>query len=299
MSSTGFGINYKADSPNWPADVAYFRANGITKIRPNLSSLPTPWVVGSSASGGYAFWRNLAAFLKAQGFFVNWGPSSLNGITTGTLTATNWTQYHDSVVAEATYLQAQGIFLDVFELGNEMDQAVDGATITHAQFVTNMGVLATDVRAVYPSVSKITYSCYDYNGTTYNDWISAGLGGLDYICVHPYADVANSGRGWVYNGFPPIAKMVKAFPGRVFVSEFGVAASDASLLSMPTYIKVAAMRDIYAYMKTLGVPIAEVYSFVGYLNGDNQFAMQRTDGSYIAEWNVLTQDGKRTSTITY
>lgn len=292
------GCNYKADSPNWAADAAYLKSVGVVNVRPNLSSLPTPWVVGATTSGGYAFWRNCAAYFASQGFWVSWGPASLNGVTTGTFTATQWTQYHDSVVLDATYLQTNGIALGAYELGNEMESQADGSTLTVDQMITNIKQLATDVKAVY-KLSPITYSLWDFNGTTYDKWITAGLGGLDMLGLHPYGNLQNSGRDVSLGGYTALKKMMLAFgPSKLYISEYGIDATDANLNSMTTAVKVATMRNFFSILTNLGFTRSMVYSFVGYLNGDNQFAMKKTDGTYIAEWDIIQNFGKRAQNIT-
>lgn len=305
-ASPTLGCNYKALQANWSADMVYFNAIGLKGIRPNLASIPSGWSPpGAMSAGSYEYWRLCASTFAAAGFWVSWGPSGLSGAdTAGSFTATNWTQYHAAVIADATYMQSQGIALGVYELGNEMEALMDGTTITIPQFIVNMAQLATDVKAVY-SLSPIGYSCYDYNSTTYNQWITNGLGGLDYLGVHPYSNINAGGRGLSLGGYqniqyPNDSKVLYKFgSNHCYVSEFGLEATDAYLQSMPKYLQVAMMRDRWAYLKNMGFTQSMVYTYVGYLNADNQFAMLDMNGQYELMWDPLVQNGKRTGNVNF
>ena len=290
---SGLGVNYKAKQENWAADAAYFKSIGLTCIRPNLSSVPATWVIGSEASGGYAFWRNCAKYFADRSFWVTWGVSGLSGADTG-MTATQWGQYHDSVVAEAEYCQSIGLSLGCFEIGNEIEGKIDGTTLTNAQLVTNLKQLATDVKAVY-SLSPIGYSCYDRGDTFYDQFITQGLGDIDFIGLHPYGNIANGGQAIKNGGYNALQKMVTAFGSKCIVTEFNIDSTDSNILKVTEDEKVASMRRLYGMIRSAGVKKAMVYSWVGWLNVDNQFAMKNTDGSFNNYWDVLlTDNGRRT-----
>jgi hypothetical protein len=41
-----------------------------------------------------------------------------------------------------------------------------------------------------------------------------------------------------------------------------------------------------------------LYTYCGYLNGDNQFAVANTDGSFDPQWDILLHDSNRVYNIT-
>jgi hypothetical protein len=291
-------VNYKAAEANWDADIAYFKRVGVKGIRPHMPAVDSPWIVGVDSAGSFAFWRRCAKYFSDRGFFVSWGIAGYNGFNgAGQMTATRWTEYRAIILAEAAYLQAQGINI-CFEIGNEMESTADGSTLTVAQMISNLGTLATDVKAIY-TLGTVAYSPWDYLGTTYDTWISTGRGGLDFINVHPYCNSADGNRSLTYGGWTAINKMIRNFgPTHCNVTECGMEAGDTALQALPTYLKVAKWREQWNYMKNLGFQRAFVYTYVGYLNGDNQFAMKLTNSTFDPQWDVLISDGKRTRNVT-
>lgn len=109
----GLGVNYKALQANWDADIAYFNSIGLKNIRPHMPGSPVPWNSATNST-----WRTCAQYFHNAGFWVTWGTSS------GVVTTSNWQSLHDSVVAEAQYLQQQGIVIDEFEIGNEYEGSI-------------------------------------------------------------------------------------------------------------------------------------------------------------------------------
>src|SRR5665213_698718 len=125
---SGLGVNYKAAQANWDADIAYFNTIGLKNIRPHMPGSPIPW-----NSTTNTLWRTCAQYFHNAGFWVTWGTSQ------GTISASSWPALHDSIVAEATYLQQQGIVVDEFELGNEFEGAITVASSS----LTQSGGVAT------------------------------------------------------------------------------------------------------------------------------------------------------------
>lgn len=285
-------VNYKSSQANWATDMAYFRSVGITAIRPHLPAVGYPWSNGLPTSpGNFAWWRMMAQTWSAAGFTVVWGISGYNGFnTTGLLTAARWTEYATIILAEAAYLQAQGISI-IFEIGNEMESMADGSTLTVDQLQLNLGALATSVKAVY-TIGKVSYSPWDFAGTTYSKWVTNGKGGLDFINVHPYCNMVTGGRSMTVGAFSQVAQMAKAFPGAVMCTEFGMEGGDANLQAMPAYLKKAKIQEMWNSIANLGITMAFVYSWCGYLNGDNQFAMKLMDGTFDPQWySYLSRGG--------
>jgi hypothetical protein len=302
------GCNYKSQQSNWATDIAYFKSIGLTGIRPNLDGISAGWAPpGPMSAGSYEYWRLCAKTFAAAGFWVSWGPSGPNGLSGQNLTLTMWNNYVTSVLADAAYMQSQGIVLAAYELGNELEGYCDPATFPASGFAAAMGSLATQVKAVY-TLSPIAYSAWDFNGTTYNSWITTGLGGLDMIGVHPYSNINSGGRGLSLGGFrsiqnPTDSQIFYHFgPSKCYISEFGLDGGntgDDNMPLMPVYLKTQMTRDRWAYIKNMGFTHAMIYSYVGYLNTDNQFAMLLMNGQDVPWWNPLVVNGKRTNAVNF
>lgn len=290
---SGLGVNYKGVPANWAVDSDYFKSIGLKYIRLHLDPIIYPF---NKDNTGMKYWRDAAIWWSNAGFLVNWGASAITTAqTAGTLTATIWNDWHDAMVAEAAYCQSIGLKLFAFEIGNEAEPRCDGTTLTIDQFIVNTKQLAADVKAVY-NLGKVCYSNYDYLGTTYNKWIAAGLGPLDYLGVHPYGNAANNFKNLKPGGYPAALNAVTQLgASRCIVTEFNLDAGDANIVAMQDDMKVTRMREKYKYLKDAGFTVMHVYSYVGYNNQDNQFAMKNTDGSFNAYWDVLqTNNGRRT-----
>jgi hypothetical protein len=299
MAWSGLGVNYKAQQSNWNSDRAYLSSVGVSNYRINLVQTPQPWAVGTpSTSGSYAnvnaFWRMAAQNFVMANCWVTWGIAAPQNNNLP-ITSSNWGLYHDAVVAEATYLQSTGTALGDFTLGNELEALVDGTTVTVPILHTYLRQLALDVKAVY-SLSPISYGCYDTGGTVYSEWISNGLGGLDYLSIHIYGNVRTSqSYPYVTNGeYSEVQEMVNAFGSKVYISEFNIDASNSNILLLNTEQAVTQMRKFYKMILSTGISKALVYSWVGNLNGNNQFAMQNTDGSFNPVWDCLLGNDRRT-----
>mgnify|MGYP001578134540 CR=1 FL=1 len=288
----GLGVNYKAKQSEWASDASYFQSIGMKNLRIHIPSTPTPWSEAQNK-----VWRDCANYFVNAGFWVTTGVSAPNGTVSGNLTATRYAEYALSVIEEAKYLQANNIKLGAFCIGNELEGVVDGTTLTIPQVITNLRQLATDVKAVY-TLSPITYSCYDRFLTTYDQWITQGLGGLDLLGIQPYGNIHSStnSNSVRLGGYAVIQKMIVAFGAdKCYISEFNLEANDTNLQKIPDEIRVVEMRKKYAFIKSLGFTKALVYSWVGYNNANNQFAMKNMDGSFNSMWDVLlTDNGRRT-----
>jgi hypothetical protein len=131
----GLGVNYGlSNSSLWARDIPYFKYCGMNTVRINLPGAPQPW--NSSANSP---WRNCAIAFLAAKFYVSWGVTQTSGI----ITANNWQAYHDSVVSEAAYSQAQGIAYSDFQIGNELE----GTLLNFMTALSQTAGLATAVMA--------------------------------------------------------------------------------------------------------------------------------------------------------
>lgn len=279
----GFGVNYKAKQSNWAADIAYFKSIGLKSIRPHMALIPMPWLAGTPQSSGSvadinAYWRLCAQTFANAGFWVTWGVCS-GGLT---ITDSNWPAYHDAVVAEAAYLQSQGIALGDFEIANESEQHVDNVTMTITQLNANLRQLARDVKAAY-NLSPISKGCA-VNGANLSDWMANGLGSLDTISLHTYGSVRTASQQVDSTAFKLIANVLNSLGAGCYISEFNVASTVKDILGLGGNSSKTAMRGILDSYIIGRVERALVYSWVGYLNGDNQFAQLYKNGAMNPMW---------------
>ena len=171
----GLGVNYKAAQVNWDADIAYFNSIGLKNIRPHMPGSPQPW-----NSTTNALWRTCAQHFHDAGFWVTWGTSQ------SPITASNWQALHDSIVAEAQYLQQQGIVVDEYEIGNEYE----GGIHISLNSLTQTGGLATataskahgfqtgesvTIYGASPSGYNGTFTITKTGSTTFTFPVSSGL----------------------------------------------------------------------------------------------------------------------------
>lgn len=285
---TGFGVNYNAAQANWTKDMAYFKAIGVNIIRVSHAVFPDSWVAGNSSVVGSPAWQRLCAqTFHNAGFYVIWGAgilSSVNVFETGLLNSTNWVNYHDWVVAEATYLQAHGIVIDEFCIGNEVEGYNDGTTLTQLQLQANLRQLATDVKAVY-SLGKVTYATFNRGNTCYSNWIANGKGNLDTISIHPYGVYVSPTNVDITNFTnSDISNWVTAFGANGYVSEFNLDSGAPSTALVNSAYAVSRMATIYAAIRATGVSKALLFQWVGQYNTSNSWAQLYTNGSMNPMW---------------
>lgn len=160
-TTDGMGIS-SYQNEDYNANALELYNLGYRKVRmggtsPSFAALSNPTVVSAADIVAY----------KAKGFYVEKGCTHASGVD-ATLTSTNWADYHDYAVSLAQLWYAKG--LDTFMIGNEMYTHVDGTTLTQDQLYSNFVQLATDIRAVCPSMKLV------YNGTSnemalWSNWI--------------------------------------------------------------------------------------------------------------------------------
>jgi hypothetical protein len=292
----GFGVNYAAAEANWSKDASYFQSIGLSLVRPVMPKVSYPWAIGSTGPGGYAFWRNCAEYFHNAGFWVTWGPSVLSGWANGggQANSTNWSNFHDSVVAEATYLQSNNIVIDDFSIGNELESCIDNSTLTYQQVRANIRQLAADVKAVY-TLGTVSYSGDNQGSTHYNNirsdlgdtsnWLTEGLGGLDYMAMHPYATV-NVGTQTVdfSNSESILASMTGAYGSKIYVSEFNLDFNTTNLFTLNPSVAIVQMVTMLEYIIADKVGKFLVFQWVGNLNENSQFSQLFTNGTMNPMW---------------
>lgn len=289
---SGFGVNYPNARANWLNNIKDYLAWGVKYMRAVGHSLPYPFVLGDPNVPDTLAESLLCAqtFMEA-GIYASWGPGGLSGARgPGQLNSTNWINYHDSVVALAVYLQASGIVLGDFQLGNELESDIDNTTLTVAQLHANLRQLAIDVKAEY-SLSPIMYAADDALGITYNDWISSGIGEIDYLSIHPYGSINVTNQTVTPTGFSSIQKVFQAFGERAYISEFNLDPNGSNIASLNQYAQVTVMQNfLNTYILPVKPRIFMIYTYVE--NQDNNppdfgFAQLRPDGTFNPMWSVF------------
>jgi hypothetical protein len=285
---TGFGVNYKALQANWANDQKYFNAIGLNNIRVDIAQIPQPWAAGTPSSGGsyadvFAYWRLCAQTFTSAGFYASWGVAApqTNNLP---ITSSNWSSYHDAVVAEATYLQAQNITIGDFSIGNELELQVDGTTMTTTQLFVNLRQLATDVKAVY-TLSPISYGFSFFTSSQRTDWINNGLGGLDILSIHVYGNINLNTMTVGTGSYPSVAAFISAFGSKCYISEFNLDATDSNLVAFPGSLAISNMNNfLNTYIINKNINKFQLYSWVGLNNGNNRFAQLYTSGAMNPMW---------------
>src|SRR6185295_11909984 len=152
----------------------------------------TPAVNGLLANVN-TYWRNCADYFHKAGFWVTWGVSIA---PIGKMA--QWQAYHDAVITEATYLQQQGIVVDEFEIGNELEgtNALD-MFIPQGNLTQSNGLATCTTQKVhgYQTGDSITIhnaTPSGYNGTFTVTVINSTT--FTYTC-DPLLDAAATGTG--------------------------------------------------------------------------------------------------------
>lgn len=288
MVWSGLGINYYYGVPQaqWDADIAYFRSLGINKLRIGQGVIDYPYTLDSLS--GLA----CAKYFKDAGFSVYSGIASLQGINASgsPITATNMAQYMESVLAHVQYLQANNIIFDDFSVGNELENFIDGTTITNTDLYNDILTLASNCKAAYSG--PVSYS-FSQGHLSFWPW-KDGIGLLDSISIHPYGLAKPSGYVDLYSSSNRFANVLSSwaqssFGSKVIVTEFNLDAISGNFAYLSTEQQINAMRKIYSLLKQ-SVSTAFLYTWAG---TGNNFVMKNDDGSFNPSWFVLLADGGR------
>lgn len=159
-----------------------------------------------------------------------------------------------------------------------------------SQLNVNLRQLATDIKAI-PGWSgldtSVSYGCFNNNVNgvlTYNDWIANGLGGLDFLSIHPYG-VINNNTTIAPSGFAFVQEMITAFGNQCYLSEFNLDPTPSHLASLSPVLAVQFMNNYYStYVLNMGVSKALLYAWTGTLNTTNNFAQLYMNGSTNPMW---------------
>lgn len=284
----GFGINYKRPRAKWADDKAFFKSikNPNTRfyIRPNLSYIPYPWTAGDpNVVGSYAYWRDCAAFFAADpDFYVTGGPGGLVGQTVGNLTQSMFDNYCASVVQEAQYCHNQGIAYGAFELDNEIERFNIGI---QPYIRAGLRTLATTIKNAGYADWPLHHCMYNtLSGTNVAGWLSEDIGDVDILSLHCYASIANNVVS--NNGFDFIVPLKNAFGSKFKISEFNLSTVPGALKNLPVPTMQAAYAQYLPLMKA-NTDMMIYYSFAGYLDGDDDFALLKQNGAMDEAWYLF------------
>lgn len=232
-------------------------------------------LLGAESAGEIAASKDDAAYCVSKGFKVLWGLSS--GIT---LTAANWSDYSDAILAAAAWAEANGIY--EFQIGNELEGKVDGTTLTVGDLITNLKTLATAVQAVY-TIGKVSYATYTYNNLQL--WKAAGKGDLDILALNWYQD--NNFR--VFKNV--ITEYYTSFGEDSYLTEFSLSYRNIDYYTSDEKEQERQMQEIIGFLKGLGMKRAYFFRFY---DDTLNFGVLKADGvTFRQMWNVF----KNTNTI--
>jgi len=193
-----------------------------------------------------------------------------------TLTSSNWDDYADAVKAAALWAQNNGIY--EFQLGNEEEMHNDDDTLTDAQLIINLKVLATEVQAIFTN-GNVSYTCDpDY----ISNWVTAGKGDIDILASNIYM----GGDGWYEAPWEYyIDILVNAFGvDGTYLTEFAPSASSLDDYSPDEAIQAVAVTEMIEYIKASGMTRAIYFCYKDppWLSG---FGARKDDGTYRLLWD--------------
>jgi len=249
---------------DYESDYDTLLANGFTELRIDIPNYEeTTWL---------AYSKTAVISAVGKGARVIWGVST--GVT---LTSSNWSAYATAVESAATWAQANGVF--EFQIGNELEQRVDGTTLTVTQLRTNLKALATSVQAIFINGNVSYPTSEDY----INGWVSAGKGDLDLLSlnVYIYDDV-----GWKWQ----IDTMFGAFGANgTYITEFNIDGDNVNHYSEDEAVQAAGVTEMIDYIRAAGMTRAIFFTWHDL--GSFTLGVVKTDDTYRLLWWSLLDSG--------
>lgn len=253
----GVNVNFNTTWANDYTDqIAQINGWGVTRIRTGIHWNDSQAIINAAHAGA-----NLA---KSKGLYVLWrNEATLNG----TFDTSNWTAYKAAVVAQAVIAQAQGY--DEFQVGNEMENAING-TITTTDIYNNMLDLAGQVKAVYSG--KVSYSFSATNPGVWNANASSLMtnSNFDYLGANVYGG---------YNNRPNFINLaathITNFSTKAEFTEFGI---DSNWSNVPTDEEWQAV-EVANRMTTINTDAVPAY-FYDWRDNNDVFALRLQAGTY-------------------
>jgi len=209
----------------------------------------------------------------SKGAKIVWGITNFGG---DDLTSTTWANFRAEVLTQAAWAEANGVF--EFQIGNEIENHIDGTTLTVAQLINNLKSLATEVQAIFTS-GNISYTCESNN---ISDWVTAGKGDIDIIASNVYMeDDLGNPEPWQ----DKISSLVSGFGvNGTYLSEFGLSWSGVDVYSEDEAIQAAAVTEMIDYIKASGMTRA-FYFFYADMSWVSGYGALKEDGTYRLLWS--------------
>jgi len=264
---SGLGMNLQ---PGHTAYIDTILANGITEVRHGVPyELP-----------------NDLTYSKAQ--VISWvskGAKVIWGVTTNlTITSSNWAAYVTAVESAAAWAEANGVF--EFQIGNELELAIDEDTITQADLIVALKSLATSVQSIY-TIGNVSYSLCDFL-TVENAWIAAGKGDLDILAANIYKGGAEEAYDYAYQ--TRITALHNEFgTDGFYLSEWAPSYTSLLHYSEDEEVQAAAVTEMLDFIQGLGMTRAHFYMWKD--DGTAYFGVMKVDESYRELWQSLLNSG--------
>lgn len=291
---SGLGLNYKSINPtNIAADLALFRTLGIQYLRVQIPE--------SSDTSERAIWRAVALQCKQAGFYTVWG------VTHTGITSANWATKAQYALDELQICQTAQV-CDEFQIGNECEVHHD-TSLTNAQVRDNVRTLATSAKTVVnaePDAAKRIKISYAAEATATvgegsDAWASdvAGMGDLDVISMNFYGLANNSFKYVKHNYLGFLSNFRTAFGDKCHITEWNLDTNNTNLQNLPYEVRATEIGIMLKNIKDAGFTRAHFFQWCGYKNGDNQYALSQTNGSFDVMWDVLMHDHSRRTFVEF
>ena len=182
------------------------------------------------------------------------GLRSVWGISANALTSTTWVNYRLAVLDAALWAQNNSVY--EFQIGNELENSIDGVTLTADQLVINLKDLATDVKKIF-NIGKVSYS-FGASAANIARWIAAGKGDLDLLAFNLYrGSVAPFNSDW--EGF--IDDMYAEFTEDTYISEFNLSSTSLASWSADQATQRSGLTEMINYIIESGIKRASFFTF--------------------------------------
>lgn len=291
---SGLGLNYKSFDPTNNAwDAQYFKGIGLNKLRIDI-----PGYLASKSTLDKE--KATAKFFHDQGFYVIYGLTCGGG-------PMNSTTWNDFATKQLSYVLECVGCCDEYQVGNEEELHNDNTTLTDTQVRANVRALATQLKALAPSL-KFSYSTEQNASSTSGSraWTLEGKGDLDLIGLNTYAGAVKSGAVVTSvnqnNGFKTrVQEFSSTFKSNEwYVSEWNLEAGSANYNAIPEELRMIEQQKMYQFIKA-NCPSAYLYQYCAYNDNDagDSFWLMKGDrasspiGNFRPAWEVLLNDWDR------
>lgn len=261
------GIFSSAIISNFDNSVDDLLNNNITYLRVDIPDYQNAAVLAQSK----------AAVIRAiaKGANIIWGVSS-NKFNNAAyeITAANWGDFHDAILAAATWAEENGVY--EFQLGNEEELHNDNTTLTDTQLIINLKALATEVQAIFTR-GNVSYSCAQ---GFVNNWVTLGKGDLDILASNIYiGGIVPFTNAWKTD----IDNLLSAFGvNGTYLTEFSLSYTSLDSYSSDEETQANIIQEMVNYIKDRGILRAMFYTYTG-----DTFGVRKADGTYRKLWDVL------------